>query len=167
MRSNKSNKIKGLSRTKVANDVVLAYLELAETLRMAADALPSWITADMNLSQLKAIVLLEHHRALTVSGLAKLLGMGNPATSILVQQLVQQGLVERSQDDEDRRRAFVRPTARATELIAHRREHIQANLSRWLRQLSDDELASLQCGLGALIRVVQAEQAQEGQAHRP
>jgi MarR family transcriptional regulator, organic hydroperoxide resistance regulator len=153
---------KAPSRTKLANDIVQAYLELGDTLRMAA--LPSWITAELNLSQLKAIVLLEHHGALTVSELAKLLGMGNPAASILVQQLVQQGLVERSEDVKDRRRTFVRATARGAGLIASRREHIQTNLRRWLNQLGDDELASLQHGLSALLRVVQAEQAQEIQA---
>jgi DNA-binding MarR family transcriptional regulator len=126
-------------------------------------ALPSWITADLNLSQLKAIVLLEHHGALAVSELAKLLGMGNPAASILVQQLVQQGFAERSEDVKDRRRTFVRLTARGAALIASRREHIQTNLRQWLSQLGDDELASLQHGLGALIHVVQAEQAQESQ----
>jgi DNA-binding MarR family transcriptional regulator len=159
--------MRGSSRTKLANDAVVAYLELADALRMGKDALPRWISADLNLSQLKAIVLLEHHGTLTVSELSKLLGMGNPAASILVQQLVQHGLAERSQDDKDRRRTFVRPTARGTELIAHRREYIHANLRRWLKQLGDDELASLQLGLDALIRVAQAEQAQNRRADRP
>lgn len=33
------------SRKKLANEIVQAYLELGDTLRMAA--LPSWITADL------------------------------------------------------------------------------------------------------------------------
>ncbi len=152
--------MKATARTHLADAVVQAYLSLGDTLRMAA--LPSWITADLNLSQLKAIVLLEHHATLTISQLAKLLGLGNPAASLLVQKLVQEGLVERSEDARDRRRTFVRPTARGAGLIASRRENAQANLRRWLSQLSDAELQSLQQGLGALVRVVQAEQAPEG-----
>jgi DNA-binding MarR family transcriptional regulator len=149
--------MKSPARTKLTNDVVRAYAALGDSLRMAA--LPNWITADLSLSQLKAIVLLEHHGALTISELARRLEMGNPAASILVQQLVQQGLVERSEDARDRRRTFVRPTANGAGLIATRREHIQTNLRRWLSQLGDDELASLQRGLGALVRVMETEPA--------
>jgi DNA-binding MarR family transcriptional regulator len=98
---------------------------------------------------------------LIISELAELLSMGNPAASILVQQLVEQGLVERSEDKKDRRRTYVRPTARGIALLAGRREQIRANLLRWLGHLGDDELAGLQRGLGALMRVVQAERPGE------
>ena len=145
------------SHAELANEVVRAYLELGDATRMAS--LPSWLTADLNLSQLKAIVFLEHHGALIISKLAGLLGIGNPAASILVQQLVEQGLVERSEDKEDRRRTYVQPTARGIALLAGRREQIKSNLLRWLGQLDDNDLVSLQRGLGALIRVVQTEQS--------
>ena len=120
------------SRTELANEVVQAYLALGDVTRWAS--LPTWITADLNLSQLQAIVLLEHHGTLIISELSGLLGIGNPAASMLVQQSVEQELVERSEDDKDRRRTVVRPTTRGIALIAGRREQIRANLLRWLSQ---------------------------------
>ena len=155
--------MKDRSLTELADEVVQAYLALGDATRLAS--LPSWITADLSLSQLKAIILLEHHGALIISELASLLGMGNPAASIRVQQLVEQGLVERSEDTKDRRRTYVRPTPCGVALLAGRREQIRENLLRWLRKLGDDELDGLHGGLGALIRVAQAEQSAEpGQA---
>ena len=141
----------------LANDIVKAYLTFSDTTRMLT--LPSWITADMSLSHLKAIVLLEYHGALTISELAKSLGMGKPAASLLVQQLVEQELVERSEDIRDRRRAIVRPTARGIGLIAGRREQIRTALQRWLGRLDRDDLTSLHRGLTALMQVVQADSA--------
>lgn len=152
----RSNEMNEPTRTEMANDIIQAYIELGNTLRLGA--LPGWIAADLNLSQLKAIVLLEHHGAMTISALARLLEMGNPAASILVQQLVQQGLVERSEDEKDRRRTFVRLTPNGVRLVASRREYSQGKLQRWLSQMSDEEIVNLQRGLGALLRVVQEEQ---------
>jgi DNA-binding MarR family transcriptional regulator len=157
--------MKETSRIELANEVVRAYLELGDAIRLTA--LPAWITADLTISQLKAVFLLAHHGALAVSELAGLLGIGNPAASILVQLLVQHGLVERSEDAKDRRRTIVRTTTLGAGLIVSRREHIQANLHRWLNRLGDDELASLQRGLDALVQIVQAEQAQESQVVAP
>ncbi|RPI85097.1 MAG: MarR family transcriptional regulator [Chloroflexi bacterium] len=149
-------------RTTLINDIVLSYLELGNTLRMGA--LPSWITADLSLSQLKALVLLEYHGAMTVGELARLLEMGNPAASVLVQQMVQQGLVERAEDEKDRRRTFVQATAKGTGMLTSRREYIQTNLLRWLEMLSEDEVEGLRRGFEALMRVVQKEQERESQA---
>ncbi len=145
------------ARTQLAQEVVELYVALGDTLRVAA--LPTWITADLSLGQLKALFLFEHHGALTVSALARLLGLGKPAASLLVQKLVQAKLAERREDAADRRRTLVRPTARGAALIASRREHIQASLDGWLSQLSDDDLASLQRGLSALTAVMRAERA--------
>jgi DNA-binding MarR family transcriptional regulator len=144
------------SSTQRMNDIIQAYLDLGSATRMAS--LPNWITTEMTLSQLKTIILLEFYGPMTVSELARRLGVGNPAASLLVQQLVEQELVERSEDSKDRRRTYVRPTARGSSLIAARREMIKVSLGRWLNRLGDEDLVSLQRGLDALLRVAQEEE---------
>jgi len=138
------------------NDIIEAYLDLGNATRVAS--LPNWITTDMTLSQLKAIIMLEFYGPMTVSELARRLGVGNPAASLLVQQLVEQELVERSEDSQDRRRTYVRPTARGSGLIASRREQIKLSLGRWLNRLDEEDLISLHRGLSALLRITQAEE---------
>lgn len=149
--------MKEKKRARLANEIIQAYVEIGDATRLTS--LPSWITADLtlNLSQLKAIVFLEYNTTLTVSQLARLLGMGNPATSILVQQLVAQELVERSEDTNDRRRTFVRLTERGAGLLAGRREQIRSSLRRWLGMMEDEGLADLERGLSALLQILHAE----------
>ena len=79
---------------------------------------------------------------------------------ILVQQLVRQELVERSEDTRDRRRAWVRLTERGARLVGNRRERQEAEFLPRLNRLSDKELIGLQRGLEALISVIREERQQ-------
>jgi DNA-binding MarR family transcriptional regulator len=83
--------------------------------------------------------------------------MGNPAASILVQQLVRQNLVERSEDQKDRRRTLVHLTDRGTELVKGRRDRREGKFRRRLSQLSEEELAGLLRGVNALAKIVRSE----------
>jgi DNA-binding MarR family transcriptional regulator len=153
--------MKEKKRMRLANEIVQAYVEIGDATRL--NSLPSWVTTDLtlNLSQLKSIVFLEYHVMLTISELGRLLGVGNPAASLLVQQMVEQGLVERSEDIKDRRRTFVRLTTKGAGLLAGRREQIKTSLSVWLEQMDDDELSNLQRSLSALLKISQAGQMQK------
>jgi DNA-binding MarR family transcriptional regulator len=154
--------MKATVRTKLADEVVQAYLEVGQTLRLAR--LPNWITADLTLTQLKAMVLLEHYGPQAVGELAGRLGTGKPATSVLVQQLVEQGFAVRSEDTRDRRRTLVRLTPEGAALVSGQRQRTEEQLRGWLIELDDAELADLQAGLAALVRAAQAVPAiQAGQ----
>jgi len=148
------------SHKALAIEVVQTYLDLADTIRLAT--LPNWVNADLTTSQVKAIFLLAHHHALAVGELAGLLGIGSPAASILVQQLVEQALVERSEDTEDRRRTLVHLTAQGSRLVSGHREQREARLYHWLSQLADDQLSGLLHGLRGLAEIACSEQAQAG-----
>jgi DNA-binding MarR family transcriptional regulator len=144
-------------RMQLADEAVQAYLELGDAIRLAS--LPGWITADLTTSQVKAVILLEHHGPLPVGKLAELLGIGKPAASIIVQQLVEQEMVERSEDTLDRRRTLVSLTAKGSQLMSGQREQREGRLRRWFSQLDDDELTALRRGLGALAGIARSEQA--------
>lgn len=140
------------SQKKLAKEVAHAYLEFADVIRLAT--LPTWIHADLTTSQVKAIFLLAHHGSLPVGKLAALLDVGSPATSILVQQLVEKNLVRRAEDPQDRRRTLVSLTPSGDKLISGQREKREAKLVEWLGQLDDEALDGLLRGLRALNEVV-------------
>lgn len=147
-----ADRMKVRPHTEAADDVVQAYLALGDALRLAT--LPTWVTAELTISQLKALFLLAHHGQLAVGELAELLGVGNSTTSILVQQLVEQGLVARAEDPEDRRRTLVRPTTRGARWMSGPREQKEVRLRHWLGELDDEDVAALRRGLRALVEVV-------------
>jgi DNA-binding MarR family transcriptional regulator len=146
------------STNAIADEAVQAYLALGDAIRVAI--LPEWIVTDFTISQLKALMLLEYHGELAVSELGKLLHLSNPAASILVQQIVDQNMVERSEDSRDRRRTLVRMTAKGSELIIGRHRQTEEKLRRWLSQLSGDDLLAVARGLNTLASVARAEREQ-------
>ncbi|RPI26493.1 MAG: MarR family transcriptional regulator, partial [Chloroflexota bacterium] len=124
--------------------------------------IPKWFDFDLTVSQVKAVFLLAYHGTLTISELAKLLEMGNPAASILVQQLVQQEMVRRSEDPKDRRRTYVQLTAKGASLISGRREQREVKFRRWMSRMSDEEISGLWLGTSALARIIASDLDQPG-----
>ena len=101
--------------------------------------------------------MLAARKELTVSQLAKLLDVGKPTASVLVQQLVERELVTRMEDETDRRNTIVRLSPKGEEIGAGRQREREKQWQRWLGQLSDEELTALAHGLSAIVAVVKKE----------
>jgi DNA-binding MarR family transcriptional regulator len=132
-------------------------------LLMHAAAGPAWLETDLTLAQIKGLFLLAREEASTISRIALALGVGRPASSILVERLVELGLVERAEDPVDRRRTLVRLSPRGEELIAQLRQDGRERLREWLGRLSEDDLAALVRGLSALAAAASLNRWTPGQ----
>src|SRR4051794_26534307 len=67
------------------------------------DAFQAVADLDLSLSQVRALMVLDHHGPLTVGALAAHVGLSQPATSRAVEALQRSGLVTRAEDLVDRR----------------------------------------------------------------
>lgn len=112
---------------------------------------------DFSMPQLKTLLTLYNAGALSIGHIAELLGVGQPTASHLVDRLVQAGLVERTEDSEDRRRTLAELTPQGVELIERLRQIRIEPLQRWLTQLDDTTLAALHLGFRALADVAAAD----------
>jgi DNA-binding MarR family transcriptional regulator len=101
--------------------------------------------------------MLAARKELTVSQLAKALDVGNPTASLLVQQLVERGLVTRTEHTADRRHTILRLSLKGEEIGAGRQRQREKQWQRWLSHLSDEELHALAHGLTAIVAVVKKE----------
>jgi DNA-binding MarR family transcriptional regulator len=146
-------------RQELTGRAVEVILDFGDAIRL--QTLPNWVNANLTISQVKAVALLAHHGALAVGELAELLDIGSPAASIVVQQLVEQDLAQRTEDSRDRRRTLVSLTEAGKRLKSGQRQLREAKLRQWLDRLDDDALANLLHGLGALYEVAHAEGALE------
>ena len=142
-------------RARLIHDALNAYMDLF--ILMQAVTLSHWLSFELTFAQGKAAILLAAHKELTISQLAKLLGVGKSAASILVQQLVERGLVTRTEQESDRRRSVVRLSERGAEIASGRLKEREGKWQSWLSHLSDEELSALARGLNALRDVVQLE----------
>ena len=120
--------------------------------------LPHWLGLHISMAQLKGAFALAYLKQSTISEFADVLHIGRSAASLLVDRLVQDGLVERTEDTEDRRRMVIRLSVAGMELVARlRQERAEHNpLPAWLEKLSTSDLQALVQGLRALAVEAQA-----------
>lgn len=150
--------IEKTAREEIIAATIQSFVELVLTEKFAD--MPGWMEADLTVSQVRAIYLLAFKGSLTVSSLAKSLNIGAPAASVLVQQLVQQSLIVRSEDDRDRRRMLVSLTEKGAELVNGRRDLREAKFRSRLAKMSDEEITGLLRGVQALAEIVRQEKAE-------
>ena len=131
-------------------EVLGAYRQFARTMR--APVVATWLALDLSMRQLAALLLLAHREVLSVGGLATDLGISRPVASHLVDQLVQRGLVSRSEDTADRRRTWVCLTAQGQDVLErlYWYQHHQGDLRCQLTGLATADLQGLARGLRAL-----------------
>ena len=157
----KSTKNEVQSRPQLVGAIVQAYMELFVTMQF--NAVSHWLMLELTFAQARAVIILAANKEMTVSRLARMLGVGNSTASILVQQLVARGLVIRTEHATDRRETIVSLSENGREIGEGRRKQREKQWQRWLVHLSDDELNALAHGLGALTNVVKKESEQTAQ----
>ena len=80
---------------------------------------------------------------LTMSDIAKKMGHSTAAATGLVDRLEKLGYVERVHAAEDRRKIMVCITHKGTELVAHMRKEIAANLADMMSEMDEEEAETL------------------------
>jgi DNA-binding MarR family transcriptional regulator len=146
------------SRPQLVGAIVQAYMELFVTMQF--NAVSHWLMLELTFAQARAVIILAANKDMTVSRLARMLGVGNSTASILVQQLVARGLVIRTEHETDRRETIVSLSEDGREIGEGRRKQREKQWQRWLVHLTDEELNALAHGLSALTTVVKKESEQ-------
>ncbi|KUK47393.1 MAG: Transcriptional regulator, MarR family [Actinobacteria bacterium 66_15] len=114
--------------------------------------LSAWLQLGLPAAQLKALVAIASGDGRSITGLAGELGIGEPAASQVVEQLVRRGYVSRDADPGDRRRVVVTTTEQGSELVSGLRQGRREHVHQWLGSLDDDDVHALARGLGALAQ---------------
>jgi MarR family transcriptional regulator, organic hydroperoxide resistance regulator len=142
-------------------DVVELLRELFHAILMAS--VPAWLDLQLTLPQLRTVFIVAHNKTSSVMQIAKHLGIGEPTASHLVERLVQAGLVDRSQDPMDRRRAIVRLSPAGQELV-ERFLGWEEFLGGWLHQVPEEDLSLFRHGLNAIVNEIHGQTTDDGQA---
>src|SRR5919197_2334526 len=112
---------------------------------------------DLGPSQTAALATVERHGPLTPSELARIERIQRPTATRIVARLEEAGLVERVRDPRDARSFTVRATAEGAALMKKLRTRKNAYLARRLRDLSDDDLATLDRAAAILEALLERE----------
>jgi DNA-binding MarR family transcriptional regulator len=132
-------------------------LELQEELvrhRAGWDAEP-WLELDMSTPQLKALFLISEERGIRMRELARRLGGSFSNATVLVDRLVERGLVERLAEPRDRRVVLVRVTGDGQRLIEQLVASWRTLSAPLLGTLAPEDLATVQKALRVLLKAAQ------------
>ena len=124
----------------------------------ARAAATEWLNLDLSMAQLKALFVLRHEQPVPIGALADRLGLGMSGGSHLVDRLVQEELVERSEDPDNRRRTLICLTPTAETLVTRLQQGRTEQLRRCLQRMEDADLKVLLRGLRALDAAAHIEQ---------
>ncbi len=104
-----------------------------------------------SISQLNALFRIRHKGACGVSDLGEEMGVTNAAASQLLDKLVQQGLVERAEDPQDRRNKLITLTEAGLRVSEQSMQARQGWLDQLAASLTPAEQAQVQAALQLLI----------------
>ncbi len=116
----------------------------------------AWMELNLTVPQLKSLFFIANQRSTRCRKLAVALGVTPPNVTGIVDRLVEQGLVSRQENPEDRRALILKVTEKGEAILSDLREQRTSNMREILARLSVEELSCLDKGLSALVKAAQA-----------
>ncbi len=148
----KSN-IPNMAQTEEIQDILRLQDELARH-RTVWDAEP-WLELNMSTPQFKALLLISDEEGIRMRELARKLGGSFSNATVLVDRLVDRGLVERLADSQDRRVVLVRTTEEGRRLIQQLVTSWRSLSAPLLEALDPEDLPTIHEALRVLLNASQ------------
>ncbi|MFC5910026.1 MarR family winged helix-turn-helix transcriptional regulator [Streptacidiphilus monticola] len=118
---------------------------------------------DLSLTSAATLATLDRTGPRRITDLAASEGVTQPAMTVLVRVMEEDGLVERSGDPSDKRVTLVRLTQAGESYVRARRQAGVQAFARLIDKLTDDDVEALTAALPALLRLEALDgQDQEG-----
>jgi DNA-binding MarR family transcriptional regulator len=131
---------------------------------IAEDQADPLFSSHLTLSQLKILMLLSRHGSVSGGELAGLLGVGAAALSGMIDRLVVQDLVTRTEDVHDRRVRRIGLSRAGSELIGSIFNAGEAKMRALLSRLSAEELDLVAQATLLLLKAARSGETQSGEA---
>jgi DNA-binding MarR family transcriptional regulator len=119
-----------------------------------------WMSLTLTRAQLKTLFFISNQGATNSKELAAALGVTPTDTTGIVDRLVKQGLISRTDNIRDRRKLLLRATDKGEELLAKLRERRRGYMSEILALMSVDELATIAKGLASLVKAMERNEGE-------
>jgi DNA-binding MarR family transcriptional regulator len=114
-----------------------------------------WMELDVTLPQLKSLFFISHQGSTNLSTLATALRVTPTNVTGIVDRLVKQGLVSRTENPDDRRMLLLRATEKGEELLIKLRERRWGYISGVLSHLDSKELNVIAEGYASMVRAIE------------
>ncbi len=146
------------------DEVIKLQMEMGHLL--GPIVMESWKQLDVPLSQLKSLFIITCKGSTNLKKLSEDLGVTPSDVTGVVDRLVEQGLITRSPNPEDRRVTMLQATEKGCALLANLRESGAHHMTPVLARLTHADLRALSQGLSALIRALKETNEKSGELAR-
>jgi MarR family transcriptional regulator, organic hydroperoxide resistance regulator len=139
-----------MEKTELVNEVLRLHQKADIILRRFSPQ--PWMELNLTVVQLKSLFFIAAKGKTNFKKLAEALAVTPPNVTGIIDRLVEQGLVSRTENQDDRRIMLLQVTAKGQDLLNHLRESRTNQMTQILARLNNEELISLAQGLNALIK---------------
>jgi DNA-binding MarR family transcriptional regulator len=123
--------------------------------------LDSWVKLNLTIPQLKSLFYISRHGKVNPSGLASGIRVTPANVTGIVDRLIEQGLLTRTPDPDDRRISWLRVTDSGKTLINDLREGRAQEMRRTLGKLNEEELSIVAHGFELVAAAAEASERKE------
>lgn len=148
------------SKTELTSEVIELFQTLAHS-RMHYQFEP-WKNLHVPLAQLKSLFIIHIKGSVSVRDLASDLRVTPGNVTSIVDRLVVQGLVTRSETPEDRRIVWLQLTGKGLETITDIHETANRDLKRVLERMSAEDISALIRGVNSFLAAITKDQEESG-----
>ena len=125
----------------------------------------AWMGLSLTIAQLKSLFFIDNEGSTNFTKLAAALGVTSSNVTGIVDRLVEQELVSRKENPEDRRVLLLSVTEKGKALLANLRERRVKQMSEVLTRMSLEELSSLARGLALLAKAAESHERETATNH--
>jgi len=152
-----------MDRAELTKEIIELQRRLNRDMRRYT--LDAWMELNLTIPQLKSLFFIANWGSTNFTKLASALEVTPSNVTGIVDRLVEQGLVSRQENPEDRRMLMLRVTDKGEAIIANLRERRASHISEILAQLSLEELNSVFKGLTLLVQAAEAREGKTKEEH--
>ena len=102
-------------------------------------------------SHVKVIFYLVHNNPATMSDISRDLSISKPNMTPIIDKLIEEGLVKRSENPKDRRKVLIEITDLALEFLELHKQFVKERLKSRIEHLSKEDLATLQYSMDLVL----------------
>lgn len=144
-----------MEKVNLIKEVVELHRRVNRAMRQSGP--DAWMKLTMTVPQVKSLFFITNSESTNFKNMAAALKVTPSNLTGVVDRLVEQGLVSRTEDHEDRRKTLLQATEKGESLVAELRERRMSYLSQALADMSPDELSTIIRGLELLANAVETQ----------
>jgi DNA-binding MarR family transcriptional regulator len=146
-------------REKLTRQIIELRRQVNRVIRQ--HTLDSWVKLSLTIPQLKSLFYISRHGKVNPSGLASGIRVTPANVTGIVDRLVEQGLLTRTPDPDDRRISWLTVTDKGKILISDLREGRAKEMHEILDKLTEEELLIVARGFELLARAAEGTERKE------